>query len=54
MHPVHRFARHRPHLTIAIIVGLAVGFASPPQLQALTRVLGGWNVAVWYYLLTSG
>lgn len=51
MHPVHRFARHRPHLTIAIITGLVVGFASPSQWQALTRGLVGWNVAVWYYLV---
>ena len=54
MHPVHRFARHRPRLTIATITGLVVGFALPPQWQALTRALAGWNVAVWSYLLAIG
>lgn len=54
MHPVHRFARHRPRLTIAIITGLVFGFAAPPQWQALTRALTGWNVAVWSYLMTTG
>lgn len=54
MHPVHRFARHRPHLTIATVTGLVVGFALPPQWQALTRALAGWNVAVWSYLVAIG
>jgi uncharacterized membrane protein len=54
MHPVHRFARHRPHLTIAIAIGVAVAIVSPSQWQVLTRVLAAWNIAVWYYLLTIG
>jgi len=54
MHPVHRFARHRPRLTISIVTGLVVGFALPPQWQTLTRGLAGWNVAVWSYLLATG
>ena len=54
MHPVHRFARHRPRLTIAIVIGIVVGLVLPAQWQPLTRALTAWNVGVWSYLLSIG
>jgi uncharacterized membrane protein len=50
MHAVHRFARHRPRLAIAIVLGTGISFILPPQWQLVTRALTAWNVAVWSYL----
>ena len=54
MHAAHRFASHRPRMTIATVIGLVVWFALPPQWHALMRALAGWNVAVFSYLVAIG
>lgn len=49
---LHRFIRSRPHLSVAIGLGVVVGLAMPDSLRWITRALTGWNVAVWLYLLS--
>lgn len=48
----HRFISSRPHLALAIGVGLVVGLLMPHTESPLTRALIGWNAAVWLYLIT--
>jgi uncharacterized membrane protein len=48
----HRFISSRPHLSLAIGVGLVVGLLMPHTESPLTRALIGWNAAVWLYLIT--
>lgn len=50
--PFHSFVRSRPHLTLAIGVGIAAGLLLPQSWPTMTRLLTAWNVAVWYYLMT--
>lgn len=49
------FARHlihfHPRLVVAVVIGLATGFLVPSEWLSMTRLLTGWNVAVWLYLL---
>jgi uncharacterized membrane protein len=47
---LHRFIRSRPHLTLAIALGAAVGLALPDSYPWLRRALIGWNAGVWVYL----
>ncbi|HTH62592.1 MAG TPA: DUF1345 domain-containing protein [Paraburkholderia sp.] len=42
--------RYRPQLVTAIVVGAVAGFLVPPTIKAVTRMLIGWNFAVWTYL----
>jgi uncharacterized membrane protein len=49
---LHRFIRSRPHLSLAIGVGVVVGLLMPDSLRWITRALTGWNVAIWLYLLS--
>jgi uncharacterized membrane protein len=49
---LHRFIRSRPHLSLAIALGVVVGVLLPGSERPLTRALIGWNAAVWTYLLT--
>lgn len=51
---LHRFIRSRPHLSLAIALGVLVGLLVPDSEPPLTRALIGWNVAVWVYLVTVG
>jgi uncharacterized membrane protein len=51
---LHRFIRSRPHLSLAIALGVAVAVLLPDAYRWLTRVLIGWNAAVWPYLVTMG
>ncbi len=48
----HRFIQSRPHLSLAIAVGVVVGLLLPNTEAPLTRALLGWNAAVWLYLMT--
>jgi uncharacterized membrane protein len=41
----------RPRLTLAVVVGAIVAGVLPAENQMLTRLLIGWDVAVWSYLL---
>lgn len=47
---LHRFIRSRPHLSLAIALGVVVVFLLPDSERPLTRALIGWNAAVWTYL----
>ena len=50
------FLRHlihnRPHLTLAIALGAAVGLLWPESHPWLRRALVGWNAGVWAYLVS--
>jgi uncharacterized membrane protein len=49
---LHRFISRRPHLSLAIALGVVVGLLLPDSDSPLTRALLGWNAAVWVYLVT--
>lgn len=49
---LHRFVRSRPHLTLAIALGILVAVAVPGSYSAVTRALIAWNSGVWAYLVT--
>lgn len=49
---LHRFIRSRPHLSLAIALGVVVALLLPDQMFIITRALISWNAAVWAYLLT--
>ncbi|CDG84812.1 DUF1345 domain-containing protein [Janthinobacterium agaricidamnosum] len=52
--PFHHFIRSRPHLSLAIGIGVTVGCLLPDDWHGMTRLLAAWNVAVWFYLITMG
>jgi uncharacterized membrane protein len=54
MHPVRRFAHHRPRLVAGIAAGAAAAFAAPSEWQWTTSALAAWNVGVWTYLAAVG
>ncbi|MEO7496273.1 MAG: DUF1345 domain-containing protein [Massilia sp.] len=47
---LHRFIRNRPHLSMAILLGIVVAAMLPDSLFLMTRALISWNAAVWAYL----
>jgi uncharacterized membrane protein len=49
---LRQFVRSRPHLLLAILLGIAIGLAWPGQRHWLQRALIGWNGGVWPYLLS--
>lgn len=49
---LHRFIRSRPHLTLAIALGIFVAISVPPSYSPVTRALIAWNSGVWTYLVT--
>ncbi len=51
---LRHFIHNRPHLTLAIALGAAVGLLWPDSLPWLRRTLVGWNAGVWSYLLVMG
>jgi uncharacterized membrane protein len=44
----------RPRMAIATVVGVAVGFLVPDVSSVVSRVLIGWNVSVWLFLVLVG
>lgn len=46
---LHRFVTSRPYLTVALVVGVAIGLFFTDQTW-LRQALIGWNVTVWLYL----
>jgi uncharacterized membrane protein len=51
---LHHIIRNRPHLSMAIALGLAVDILWPNSHPWLRRALVGWNAGVWVYLLGMG
>jgi uncharacterized membrane protein len=49
---LHRFIRSRPHLTLAIALGVGVAL-SLPEYPPMQRALIAWNVGVWSYLVAT-
>jgi len=49
-----QFVRTRPRLIIGMAAGVAVGAVLPWHWGTVTRVLVGWNAAVWLYLVLVG
>jgi uncharacterized membrane protein len=49
---LHRFIRSRPHLSLAIGLGVIVALLLPKSESLMTRALISWNAAVWLYLLS--
>ncbi|HKR45021.1 MAG TPA: DUF1345 domain-containing protein [Paraburkholderia sp.] len=43
--------RNRPHLMIAIAVGVVLGLLAPASIHTSARVLLGWDATVWTYLV---
>ena len=50
-HALRRFVNRRPRLATASIAGLGIAIVSPESWPLLTRLLTGWNIAVWSYLI---
>jgi uncharacterized membrane protein len=51
---VLRFIQGRPRLLIGLTLGLGAALLLPATTPLATRVLTGWNVAVWSYLVLVG
>ena len=43
-----------PRLLIAVFVGIVAGLLVPNVWHPMTRILIGWNIAIWFYLLQIG
>lgn len=52
--PFHSFIRSRPHLSLAIVIGVLISPILPAAWPWITRLLVTWDVAVWLYLLSVG
>jgi uncharacterized membrane protein len=50
MFTIHTFARSRPRLAMSILIGAAMAMLAPASSHWVTRILIGWNAAVWCYL----
>lgn len=50
LRPIIQFARKRPRLLGAFLIGAIVTALLPGSLRPMYRLLLGWNVAVWGYL----
>jgi uncharacterized membrane protein len=54
MYSLVKLIRSRPRLTSSTLFGILVAAFAPLHLQLVTRLLLGWNAAVWPYLLLMG
>jgi uncharacterized membrane protein len=54
MNTISQTVLARPRLFIAILAGTAGGLALPSRWEPVTRLLIGWNVTVWLYLVLVG
>jgi uncharacterized membrane protein len=52
--PLPGIIHTRPHLSLAIALGAVVGPLLPQAWPLLARLLTGWNIVVWSYLLMMG
>lgn len=48
---IHHIVHDRPRLTIAILSGTILGIFLPDKIDTITRILIGWNAAIWMYLI---
>ena len=46
-----RIIRARPRLSISALIGILLAILSPSTWDPATRILIGWNVGVWLYLV---
>ena len=53
-HSFRRLIARRPRLMIAAVAGIGITVSLPETLPLLTRLLTGWNIAVWSYLILMG
>ncbi|MBV8667297.1 MAG: DUF1345 domain-containing protein [Burkholderiaceae bacterium] len=53
-HAFRRLLHNRPRLMAATVAGCATGMLLPASLPLITRILTGWDFAVWSYLLLMG
>jgi len=53
-HSFRRLISRRPRLLIAAITGVGIAVSLPETWPLLTRLLTGWNIAVWSYLILMG
>jgi uncharacterized membrane protein len=51
---IKRITRNRPRLIAAFVFGVAVALLAPADWTPVTRMLAGWNIAVWSYLCLMG
>jgi len=49
-----KLIRSRPRLMSSTLIGIVVATVVPSHLQLVTRLLLGWNTAIWLYLLFMG
>lgn len=50
--PMQFFRRqHHPRLLLAIVLGVCISLILPTHFRLISRVLVGWNAAVWTYLI---
>ena len=52
MRYVNHFVYRRPRLIISFAVGAVVASVFPLDTQIITRALIGWNIGVWFYLIS--
>jgi uncharacterized membrane protein len=53
-HSFRRLIARRPRLLIAAVTGVGIAVSLPETWPLLTRLLTGWNIAVWSYLILMG
>ncbi len=49
---LHRFIRSRPHLSVAIGIGIALALLLPASWGPVRRALLAWNGTAWIYLVS--
>ncbi len=47
---LHRFIRSRPHLLVAVVIGIGVGLLLPQHWDPVRRALLAWNGTAWSFL----
>jgi uncharacterized membrane protein len=53
-HSFRRLIRHRPRLIVSTTAGFGIALSLPSAWPLMSRILAGWNIAVWSYLVLMG